>query len=137
MILGFRTQHNGQPTGFVEKIQSGSKIHTLREDPLDRWQPGKQIQFATGVRTPNYEQFMAGTCKGVQEVRINNHSILTIAIDGRHLMDKAEFTEFVQNDGFETEWEFEQWFAPLIERSWREKGSALYLKLIHWTDKLY
>lgn len=38
------------------------KSLTLRDDPNDRWQPGKTIHFATGVRTKEYECFAMGKC---------------------------------------------------------------------------
>lgn len=44
MILSFKTAYN-----FPEKIISGVKIHTFRDDPKDRWEAGIIIHFATGL----------------------------------------------------------------------------------------
>ena len=121
MVLGFKTQNNGKPTGFPEKIIAGTKIHTLREDPNNRWQPGNGIQFATGVRTQKYHMFMSGQCK---------------------LTTVSEYAEFGMNDGFDSWSAFEFWFYPLVEKAIdkaRKKGErpCLKLKLIHWTEKRY
>lgn len=48
MILSFKEQ-------FIPKILDGTKIHTIREDKKNRWEAGKKIHFATGVRTKNYK----------------------------------------------------------------------------------
>lgn len=50
MILSFKPQ-------FRQKILDGTKIHTIRDDPNDRWQAGKIIHAATGVMTKNYDCF--------------------------------------------------------------------------------
>ena len=142
MVLGFKTQNNGKPTGFPEKIIAGTKIHTLREDPNNRWQPGNGIQFATGVRTQKYHMFMSGQCKSVQTVEMELHGSITISIDGRPLTTVSEYAEFGMNDGFDSWSAFEFWFYPLVEKAIdkaRKKGErpCLKLKLIHWTEKRY
>jgi DNA modification methylase len=50
MVIGFKPR-------FVQPILNGTKIHTLREDVLNRWQPGRVMHMAIGVRTTNYYQF--------------------------------------------------------------------------------
>jgi len=58
MILGFKTKtKDGRYTNFVEKIEKGEKIHTIREDKLNRWRAGRIIHAAVGVRTNEYRQF--------------------------------------------------------------------------------
>lgn len=77
MILGFKTQINGKPTYFPEKIIKAirtklnvndnidldyrfdifaydkvkPKLHTIREDKNNRWKPGAMIDFFINVRT--------------------------------------------------------------------------------------
>ena len=63
MVLGFKEQ-------FVKPILSGDKIHTIRADQFDRWYAGRNIHFATGVRTKDYNCFKEGECVGVQNIRI-------------------------------------------------------------------
>jgi hypothetical protein len=86
MILGFKTQINGKPTYFVEKIWEGffkgvkinyqgleigkkalpenyiinthkPKIHTIREDKNNRWKPGTMIDFFINVRKKDMYRF--------------------------------------------------------------------------------
>lgn len=63
MILSFKKQ-------FVEKIKSGQKIHTIREDKKNRWKILNKIHFATGVRTKNYNQFAEGVCTLIERIEI-------------------------------------------------------------------
>ena len=48
MILGFKKYFSDRtPTNFVEKILSGKKITTIREDKHKRWKPGMEIGRAS------------------------------------------------------------------------------------------
>ena len=136
MVLGFKTTFNGKPTGFPEKIKLGIKIHSIREDKNNRWKPGYNIEFATGVRTKYYDQFFRGTCKSVQTVSMNNHSYITIAVDGR-LLSVHEAKEFALSDGFDS-WEaFCDWWNPIIEASKVNGVPQMKYRIIHWTDFKY
>jgi len=130
MVLGFRIEQNGKPTGFPDKIKDGRKIHTIREDVNDRWKPGKQIQFATGVRTKFYDQFHSGYCISTQAIRIrhvNMHFITrhAVFIDDR-LLSIEEVDRLAKNDGFENRGAFYEWFNKNFDG-----------KIIHWTDFKY
>lgn len=85
MILSFKTEINGKPTFFVEKIHSGllqngitnfegitfknedfsldkltssePKIHTIRKDENNRWKPGMEIDFFINARQRNMFRF--------------------------------------------------------------------------------
>ncbi len=87
MILSFKTEINGKPTYFVEKIHKGlrdykhniygldpsihyppnynfivkdrclSKIHTIRKDEKNRWKPGMMIDFFINARQRDMFQF--------------------------------------------------------------------------------
>ena len=63
MILSFKQQ-------FIKPIHDGTKIHTFRLDPHDRWRAGRIIQGATGVRTKHYKEFFNDVCRSVQPVKI-------------------------------------------------------------------
>ncbi len=114
MILGFKTEINGKPTQFVEKILKhlGDEaidaylteivdpfirpfIHvsivdaipkklTIRDDPNNRWQAGRKIHFATGVRTKNYHCFAMGECQSTSELFIHFYDDYSVSmkIDG-------------------------------------------------------
>ncbi len=135
MILSFKKQFPWKaPTNFEQRILSGSKIHTIREDPHGRWKAGRKIHFATGVRTKNYNCFKEGVCTSVQSIHINYFIIgafikrLDIVIDGRIVLNRdCEITDLLAiNDGFNLTENFFKWF-----------DSDFSGKIIHWTDFRY
>ncbi|MBN8826461.1 MULTISPECIES: hypothetical protein [unclassified Spirosoma] len=138
MILQFKIKtDDGKPTGFVRKILTGQKIHTLREDVTGRWKPGAKIQFATGVRTPKYEQFLEGICTGIQKVFLRTDNVnVFIYVDGR-LLTGADVVRFYRNDGFKTFDEFSSWFMPICQSAQATGKKGVALRLIHWTDFKY
>lgn len=127
MILGFKKQ-------FEQKIIEGSKIHTIREDPHDRWKPGKEIHFATGVRTKNYNEFRKGVCISVQRIkifRLGGEAIIHIGDNitlFRPLFRQwpEQMRVFVKNDGFDSVEDFLKWFNKDFDG-----------KIIHWTSFRY
>ena len=121
MILSFKPQ-------FKEAIQLGVKIHTIREDPHDRWQPGTFYHMATGVRTKNYNCFATGNVISIQEIEMTwmFPDYLVILIDGKEIED---WDLLAKNDGFGNFQEFLSW------PDW--KGKDFIGKLIHWTDYKY
>lgn len=118
-----------RPSDFEQKILSDSKIHTIRDDPKNRWKEGNKIHFATGVRSSKYNCFKEGICSGVQTIKIINSSEYMndakIFVDDRELL-MDEKIELVHNDGFSCLVEFFMYFDADFEG-----------KLIHWTDKRY
>lgn len=132
MILGFKKEHPpGTPTRFKEKTLTGIKIHSMREDIHDRWQPGNSIQMAYGVRTTNYEQWNEGredlsVCVSTQKAQIKWKGFdCTLTIDGRQL-SQEELEQFAINDGFDDVVQFMAWF-----------NKSKKYKIIHWTSKRY
>jgi len=121
MILGFKPQ-------FKQKILDGTKIHTIREDRNNRWQTGKKIHFATGVRTKNYHQFKEGECKSIQAIWINPKQ------EGIQINDRAltriEVHWLAKYDGFDS---IEDLYSFFLKES-KEPFDA---KIIHWTDFVY
>lgn len=121
MILSFKKQ-------FVPKIESGQKIHTIRLDPHHRWQKGKKIHFATGVRTPNYNCFREGECKFIQAIHIDPFQrIVWVGLNGRmHEISKQQIGVLAEKDGFESVEDFWTWFnRPFVG------------VIVHWTDFVY
>lgn len=121
MILSFKPR-------FKEKILSGEKIHTIREDKTRRWQTGKKIHFATGVRTKNYNQFYEGECKFIQQIEIRPKTRqIFIGLNGTMNKLKADFHEVLaKQDGFDSVEDFWLWF-----------DKPFFGVLIHWTDLVY
>ena len=133
MILGFKPQ-------FKDLILKGDKIHTIRFDRTDRWSKGRVIQFATGVRTKKYKQFMDGICTGVQYIRMewdDNGPCIYMRDYNSDLCPwelfyepsgygVAEYKKLVINDGFKCIKDFQEWFNEDFEG-----------KIIHWTDYSY
>lgn len=102
MILGFNPR-------FPSLILAHVKIHTIRSDQHNRWKAGRIIQFATGVRTKNYNQFMVGECVSTQNIKIdwNDMPDIEISIDGKKMFDHWGLAK---NDGFDSLKEFYEWF---------------------------
>ena len=130
MILGFKKQ-------FVSKILSGEKIHTIREDKHNRWETGKKIHFATGMRTKNYNCFKIGICKSVQKIEITyKGNKIFVEIEGnppyiwiQYLKEKythPNILKLAKNDGFDNIDDFFKWFDKDFTG-----------KLIHFTNKKY
>lgn len=74
MILNFTTEVRkgklkGFVTNFVEKIKSGSKIHTIREDKKERWKAGNKIHFATGPYKKG-RVFHEGECTKTEKIAV-------------------------------------------------------------------
>ena len=116
MILGFKPQ-------FVESILSGVKIHTIREDELNRWKVGNKIHFATRVRTKKQKQFYEDVCVSVQNIRF---ILEKIYVDGKKL-ERKETLVLAKNDGFNNVGELFDFF------DWKDFEG----KIIHWTNYLY
>lgn len=127
MILNFKTQINGVPTNFKEKILSGQKIHTIRKK--GRWKEKNIIHFSNFARSKNYDNFKIDVTQCIQDVVIIPSKSLgkngKIFVQGRSLKF-YETMEFSKNDGFDTLFDFWDWF--------KEGGE---FDLIHWTDKRY
>lgn len=148
MILGFKQQIKSPTKGMVDthfekKIKSGEKIHSIREDPHNRWKPGTKVHCATGVRTKHYNCFHQTECSSSQTISIkHNVGQIVVIIDDvvfgeayHHGLngsfgDLYEWSvcldELAQNDGFDSVEDFFEWFSEDYEG-----------KIIHWTDFRY
>lgn len=139
MVLGFKSVFPwGAPTNFEQKIINAIKLHTLRQDPHNRWRAGMPIQLATGVRTKKYRCFKEDVCTGTQLIRITPKYLMveifgttdiTACLGGLilwHGLSNEEIDTLARNDGFDSTEDFWRWFNKPFEG-----------KLIHWTQKRY
>lgn len=142
MIISFKQKFPwGKPTNFENKIKSGVKIHTIREDKHNRWKPGMKIQMAHGVRTKHYRCFDdSRICTGAQSIKINYYyngvtpEKMEIIIDGDLFYSQSEYGGYgsknldllAKNDGFDATSYFFKWFIHDFE-GW----------ILHWTDFRY
>ena len=123
MILAFKPQ-------FVEPILSGVKIHAIREEKADRWNEGREIQFATGVRTSKYNQFFSSRCISVQRIIIDPSMKLILIEDAKtgkyNFLPEARHAELALHDGFKT-----------LDEFWGFFTKRIHGKIIHWTCAKY
>lgn len=129
MILSFKDY-------FDDKILSGQKIQTIRADPSRRWQVGRKIHFATGVRTSNYHQFKEGTCLGIQGIKLDpilKEIHLDRANQGHwELLPAEEHARFARLEGFDLVDEL--WFFFLKQYAVEAPFEGV---IIHWTSFLW
>lgn len=127
MILGFKKQ-------FTDKILSGEKIHTIREDKKNRWEKGNIIHFANDIRTKNYNCFKIGECISTQKVKIIHHRgrggskynlTIDVIVDGSYISED-EIIKLSKNDGFY----LFSGFLDLFNKDFEGK-------IIHWTNFKY
>ena len=124
-----------------------SKLHTIREDPKDRWKVGNKIDFFINVRTKKMFRFapvlpVVSTQKveitwiGFSNLKSNGDSIYNIyrplvRVDGKNIctvdyIHNERMLQLAQNDGFDT---IDDFFAYFNE--------DFTGKIIHWTDLKY
>lgn len=140
-----------EPMTVMETQKLTPKLHTLREDPNNRWHVGSDIQFAINPRSKNYFQFAPTIpCVSTQTIQIidsaytRDNSGITIEYSHRHKGGVEEYVkhwevivdgialkgpqieELAINDGFDSVDQFFAWF----NKDW--KG-----KIIHWTPLKY
>jgi len=134
MILSFSKDR------FVDMINSGHKIHTIREDKSNRWKPGMKIHFwrgnprNTGAKVKPYE-FKKGLCTSVQNIKIistiglfTGEPNFVIELDGKCVGERIKDL-ICKNDGLLNE-QFKKWFVPSFPFTFSGK-------IIHWTDFKY
>lgn len=124
----------GEETGFVEKIDAGVKIHTIRKNfsywskIADKIRNGDgELEIRTWAGRPYHDkqitQFKLSTV-GIQKIEMDSTG--QIFIDGEE--SYVELEEIAKNDGL-TLAQFESWFA---DHDWTEPAA-----IIHFTDFRY
>lgn len=119
---------------FTAKDKLSHKIHTIRDDEKDRWQPGTKIDFFINCRQKNMFRFAPTVpVVSVQEVFMTYafNDVIEISIDGNYVNNVLEFAK---NDGFDNWDDFFNYFYPKIKAA---PGELYKPKLIHWTDLRY
>lgn len=115
---------------FVERIISGIKIHTIREDKHNRWKVGNSIQFWRGnprnVRNNPY-QFGEGICQEVKPIKIDPINNEITIFYNKHISEDIglidSLNEIAKNDGFDSWEQMKEWFKePFVG------------KIIYWTQ---
>ncbi|WP_163401457.1 hypothetical protein [Flavobacterium fluviatile] len=113
---------------LLKLVEAKPKIHTIREDPKDRWKVGMMIDFFINVRTKKMFRFApVMPVVSVQTIEIYHfgEKAKSVCINGRKLK-VLRVKELAQNDGFDT---VEDFFAYFNE--------DFTGKIIHWTDLKY
>lgn len=122
---------------YKEKIHP-AKLHTIREDPHNRWTPGMDIHMVINNRTKDRFQFAPVLkCVSVQKIEIEwMNGVAWVSIDNRTFTTfrkangRCEYGEnakdLARNDGF-----------PSVEAFFKYFNSDFKGELIHWTNFKY
>ncbi len=136
MLLGYKKR-------FIEPIQIGTKVFTMRNKRKITPKIGETLYMYSGLRTKHTVKISdKEKLQSIQEVRIyiekknNVHSVF-IHVDGRPLLAN-EISEFVKYDGFENETDFvDYWLTSSgVKKSDFMRAGGI-LDLFHWTDLRY
>jgi len=117
---------------FVDRIKSGVKVHTIREDKTDRWKVGRTIQFWRGnprnVKNKPY-QFGTGVCSEVHRIRIYPAlDIVNVFEDENYFT--MDLQKLATKDGFDSWEKMKEWFKePFI-------GKIIYWEEFKTVDNL-
>lgn len=125
---------------LIDNWTVAPKLHSIREDIPDRWQPGMKIHFVINNRTKNRFQFAPVIMvTNTQNIEIKSHGHLyegectavtpfirvKVIVDGSLLAyEDAEFLAI--NDGFQSLAHFLHYFPKQFTG-----------KIIHWTNLTY
>ena len=140
--------HYPKDYNFVAKDKKAAKLHTIREDKNDRWQPGTMIDFFINCRQKNMFRFAPRIpVVSVQEVfmtKKGNELEITISKVGSYIGGDDFYlyhdakTILALNDGFDTVEEFTAYFSERINENYKQTGNGWFKgKIIHWTDLRY
>lgn len=128
---------------FKEKILSGEKKHTLRDDTGKRWRAGRSIQHWMGNprnkrRNPLIHEFYSGECVSVQDITMiysKDHDRITIIIHNWYNVDNMnrilpqhEVRNLIANDGLSRE----EFISHFFDSTGTWKG-----RIIHFTKIQY
>lgn len=128
MILGFKIR-------FKERILKKIKIHTLRDDPTNRWKAGAKLHAFIHARTKWMAKIFEGECISTQQIlMVMNDDRLHVTVDRRRLNAKEIYCLAI-NDGFDDVADLISWFFP-VKNSIRIR-TMWTGKIIHWTDFKY
>ena len=117
---------------FVDKILSGTKVHTARFGKR-QYKPGMKLELCTGPDLFHKTVFKTVECIAVQNIRIElirNPITVRVWDDARTMVllplkEQCVLREFAQNDGFLDEWEMAKFFFDMYPPDWLEKPFKL------------
>ena len=140
MILTFSKKQ------FVERILTGVKVHTIREDKHNRWQPGRKIHFWYGNPRNTHAKekpyhFATGECYMVDRISINSerdifitntnlkhphpYDISTVSPQHDNLLKRVAI-----NDVFDTVDDMFDWFKDKLPFT----GKLIWFKVTELTE---
>lgn len=149
MLIGFKKR-------FIEPIQIGTKVFTMRNKRKVQPKIGETLYMYSGLRTNNTVK-IGDTEKlmSIQEVYISMRrhwvagampkrwyvTALTVKVDGRAL-SAEQIQEFVRYDGFTDVPDFAAYWFESSEKAHKAKKNSVNwvrgkLQLYHWTDLRY
>lgn len=104
-------------TEFRNRIRSGIKVHTIRDDKHNRWKVGNKIHFWLGNprntrgKIKPY-QFGIGECSRVETIRMDFCILNDIVYIGNDIVLKSEhgLNVLAKNDGFDNWLQMKLWF---------------------------
>lgn len=123
---------------FADKVESGSKIHTIRPYRADgrNAKPGQTIYHYTGMRTRSCRKIGENLCTRVRDIQLwipNFSGLPVIDLDGLRLR-ATHFAQFAINDGFESIEALCEFFRETYPPDRHFPFSGL---LIQWADTEY
>lgn len=113
---------------FIDRIISGNKIHTIRDDKFNRWKVGNKIHFWFGnPRNTRGKikpfQFAIGEVQRIENIFMDlKNDIVLIGYD--ILKSTNELNTFASNDGFDSWNKMKLWFD--------NHNKQYYGKIIFW-----
>lgn len=123
MLIGFKER-------FVDLILSEKKIHTIRKDESNRYQPGKTLHMATGIRTKKCNIFLIKRIIKTQPLRVVREENKVYFFLGDKRVSRTTADRIAKNDGFKNSTELVAWIDDFYSLPFDGK-------LIHWTKKIY
>lgn len=135
MLLGFKER-------FVEPIQNGTKIFTLRSKRKITPKIGETLYMYTGLRTSHcYKISDKHTLKCTQEAYLyirkdDERTVIIIEVDNRNL-NPEQIEQFAINDGFLNKDEWAEYWLMTSGAKVAVKITTGKMDMFHWTDFKY
>lgn len=135
MLLGFKPR-------FVEPIQIGTKVFTLRVRRKKMPKVGETLFMYTGLRTSkcakisDKEKLISIQTVKVTIIQEKHLTSIIIVVDGR-LLSVKEVSEFVKFDGFRDRMDFAEYWIKSQGVKGNIKRAGGTFDMFHWTDLRY
>ncbi len=106
---------------FIDKIESGEKCQTIRQQYKRPIKPGDKLYLYTGMRTKNCRKLGEAVCDSVEEIRMYTWNKIVIdrkrgesiilPNDNWTYMSIEEMESLAKADGFNSFDDFSNWFC--------------------------